>query len=94
MRLRYRLRRSARNSLDWAKARSNQVLGQVVAALNGAGNVPAKIIDWAKTAGDAAIQLVGGVLFRAGQTVNDILLWVEKDWSLNGTAFGISGMFL
>jgi hypothetical protein len=38
-----------------------------------------RVIQWAATAGEAALAVAGEVLMRAGHTVEDILLWVEQD---------------
>jgi hypothetical protein len=67
------------------------VLRQVLAALDGAENVLARAIQWAATAGEAALAIVGEVLTRAGHTVDDILLWVQQD-ALSGLRAVVRGM--
>ena len=56
--------------------KSEQVLRMVVAAIEEAGMVVSRIIEWAVTAGDRALAIVGEVLVKAGNTVDSILLWV------------------
>jgi len=67
--------------LDWAKAKSEAILKQVVAATAAAGAAIGQFIDWARHAGDAALTIVGEGLTRAGQTVDAILLWSRRPLS-------------
>jgi hypothetical protein len=50
------------------------------------------LIDWAKRQGAAALQLVSEVLYRAGHTVEYILIWLEKD-VIEGIRSIVKGLF-
>ncbi len=81
--------------LGAALAQGLPVLERILqGVLRHAGPIGAAIdqfIDWAKHVGDAALAIVGGGLTRAGQTVDAILLWVEKDF-VTGLRAVIRGM--
>jgi len=51
-----------RDVLDWAHAQSDAMLRSVIAAMDAAGSMISRVIQWAATAGDAALSVAGEVL--------------------------------